>query len=175
MPSANKLLPEDVEDIIALYKSGYSISDIARYKKVANNTIRHHLSSNNIPIHGIEYKTINPEKRENIIRTYQAGHSLNETARRNGVSPDAVRRCLQNAHITVRISPENQPLFNKLDTLAIIRLYRMGLSTVDIAKKFDCAQRTIYNVLKRNGVKFRSPSEAMKLVLQRKRKINNEL
>lgn len=55
-----------------------------------------------------------------------------------------------------------KPLFSTSDTIKICQLYlKERLSQHNIAKRFNCSQRTISDIIKRRGLKTRSPSETM--------------
>ena len=118
------------------------------------------------------------EQEREICREYEDGKSIPELRKqfgfthihrilkRNGVKmrslAEGVRRFYENNTSPIRI-------FDKKTEKKISQSYLEGKSSIELGEAFGVSHRTISNILKRNGVKTRSISEARKL-LYRQRK-----
>lgn len=99
---------------------------------------------------------LDPHKEE-VIRLYKEGKSINEMAEIFGCSYSVVYRFLKKNKMKINKKVYNRS--SKLDPYKeeIISLYNKGLSIDDIVEKFNASRSTIYTFLKKNNIKTKGP------------------
>lgn len=95
-----------------------------------------------------------------IIEMYMSGMTQKQIGKLMGIDENKIRRTLQAKNVKAREAKEYLILFNEEQSKDIIELYLSGLNQGEIARQYGCSKKAILNVLKRNNVKMRSPSEA---------------
>jgi DNA-binding CsgD family transcriptional regulator len=148
----------DLDDnlIIRLYEDGKSGREIGEHFGVARDTIIKRLKENKIKIRfSSPLIKLNEEK---IIYLYNSGKSSIEIGSLLHCSPSGVLGVLRRNRIKIRLSTSGLSL--GLDEDKIIQLYKSGKTGCSIANVFMCSYATIYNILKRNGLKKRCKKTA---------------
>lgn len=156
-----KLKNEDIPEIINLYHQGLSSNKIAEIYNVASTTIKRLLLKNNVPARKpSEYlKKFPAEKEAEIILYYQNGNSIIKTAEYFKCSQEVIKRILKQHNISVVPAKVYSKKLTSTQQKNILELYKKGLTTEQIAKKYKVRRRTISTVLKENNVKTRTTSK----------------
>lgn len=92
-------------------------------------------------------KRTNPEIEEKVIKSYLKGNSCNSVAAQLGINSVTVLNILKRNNITTRTKGG----IYKLPVDDIIRDYRNGIRIIELAKKYNVHERTIYNYLESVG------------------------
>lgn len=100
------------------------------------------------------------EQINRIIELYQSGMTQKRIGREMGIDENKIRRTLQAEKVKAREPKEYLIMFNKEESKEIIELYKGGLNQNELAEKYGCSKKAIANVLKRNNIVKRTPSEA---------------
>jgi hypothetical protein len=110
------------------------------------------------------------EQERQMAAEYAAGATCRTLSAKWGLSPPCVRRAIRRAGGTLRTAHErylNNPtaygvprMFLAEEEAAIVREYVAGDRTAVIARRHACTLATVLNVVRRNGGKTRSLSEA---------------
>ena len=91
----------------------------------------------------------------NIIRDYRSGMGLKKLSTIYHRDWKAIRNILITAGVKINIQTRK-----KINKPEAVKLYKAGISTYKIAKKFNCAPRTVRQCLIRDGTTLRKPEEA---------------
>lgn len=89
-----------------------------------------------------------------ICKKYKSGINTPQIAKEYGVNPTTIRNILIKNNVVLRSSQTSNRKM-KFHTEEIFKLYKKGLSSVEIAKKFNVNNSTILRELRKSGVKIR--------------------
>ena len=95
-----------------------------------------------------------------IIELYKSGLTHRKISLETGIDENKIRRTLQMEKVPARDSSFYLKMFNKFQEDDIIKKYISGANMNVLAKEYNCSQKAIRNVLNRNNIEHRSPSEA---------------
>lgn len=96
-----------------------------------------------------------------IVKLYESGLSHREIGEKMGFSAIKVGRVLKEEGTPAKESSFYKILFNEIQEKDIIRKYLDEKKNMnELAKEYECSRKAIRNVLIRNDVKRRTPSEA---------------
>jgi len=137
--------PEEEARIIQEYRAGVPIYKIARKFQAANRRIGKVLQD-----HGVSRGRPHPEDLE-VARLYHAGMSVERVARAIKRCPYTVRKRLAAMNIEVKARFPIRGQRPDLNDQEIIQLYRAGMTYRDIAAKFNCSWKSIYNRIVKHG------------------------
>lgn len=110
-------------------------------------------------------KLILPE--DEICSKYLKGKTMIQLGNEYGCSTSSISNILKRSHVKSR-SFRDAALIGwnlELPSQEIIDLYNSGISSTNIGKKYNCSPGTILTLLKKNSVKIRSLSDAIRLKL----------
>src|SRR5699024_8686143 len=95
------LKPEQVDELVALYRQGWTLVRLAERFGIHKRTAAAHLVRRSVPIRG---KGLAEEDRAEAARLYEDGATLLDLGLRFGVSQQAVRRALVTLGVKIRPS-----------------------------------------------------------------------
>lgn len=155
------------DEIITLYRSGLSMTQIGEKLNSGHRTIGKRLLSAKEPIRSMsEALTMRMGPKasdEEISQMYLSGLDSVEIAEKLDVDPTTIRKRLHKGG-TMRSRSEAQTMRRGLlDDAEVVKLYREGMSLLQVAKKFGVSHPAIRYRLKKVGEPIRSISEARKL------------
>ncbi|MFF0492516.1 hypothetical protein ACFYTQ_26100 [Nocardia sp. NPDC004068] len=101
-----KLLPDEVEALVAKYQAGASIADLAREFGMHTQTVDAHLKRQGVEKRG-SYK-LSPDQADKAVRLYADGWSTIEIAKEFSISTTAARLTLIRAGVTLRSSRQGR-------------------------------------------------------------------
>ena len=141
-----------VKEIVRKHKNGIGTYKLAYEYKVDVQTIRKLLKET-----GVEFKKVLPV--EEIVKKHQDGKNTVELAHEYEVSTPTIKRLLKKAEVKLRNLSEAQ-IGKILPVEKIVKKYNDGNSTYELADEYRVSNSTIYRLLKNEGIKLRSMSEA---------------
>ena len=89
-------------------------------------------------------------EREDVILSYKAGESLDSLSSRFGCSPTPLRAFLKRHNVIIR--PSVRPKCLSVHGSTVESLYRSGVSTVELAKRFGVDRNTVGAFLRYKGI-----------------------
>ncbi|WP_411157172.1 helix-turn-helix domain-containing protein [Nocardia farcinica] len=101
-----RLLPDEVQKLVAQYEAGASIADLARAFGVHTQTVGTHLKRQGVEKRGAFQ--LSREQAELAVNLYADGWSTIEIARHFDISTNAARLTLVRAGVTLRSSTEGR-------------------------------------------------------------------
>lgn len=108
-----KLLPDELQSLVAKYEAGASIADLAAEFGMHTQTVDAHLKR-----HGVEKRgafKLSPERVDQAVKLYADGWSTIEIAKKFNISTNAARLSLIRAGVTLR-SPREGRWYTKRKT-----------------------------------------------------------
>lgn len=154
-----KISPDDENDICKSYRKGVLTKELARKYDVSRITILNVLKRNKIAIKAIFPKNNNfkvtKEDECHICDEYVEGLSSVKLSNKYNLNPSTIIAILKRRGVQIRQSRKSH-IFSTEEEKKICKEYEGGLSTYQLAKKYDSNHVTIYNILKRRGVSLRS-------------------
>ncbi len=152
---------EENNKILELFNKGLSTIKISKKLNCSQTTIGRRLNYLKVPREGKRDKLkLNDSKIKKLYT--QENSSLFKIAKIMDCSPDTISMRLK--RMGVEIDDRNKVKNLNKDKIKIIKLYENGKSTQEIAKIFGCVDSSIFNILKKNGIKLRERKEASKLM-----------
>jgi DNA-binding CsgD family transcriptional regulator len=153
----SRLTLEQRAEVVRLYVSGktsialaaefgIAVATVLRIVRISGEVVR---SSAN----GQEKLTL--KQRDEVVRRYVAGETSRKLAAQYGVSYLTVLSSVRRAGEQVR-SKSSPSMFTEEQEQKICNKYSNGAGISDLSLMFNCADCTIYKVLKTNGVALRS-------------------
>ncbi|WP_410613954.1 hypothetical protein [Amycolatopsis sp. lyj-109] len=97
--TARQLRPEDIDELVRMFKDGASIPDLAAKYRVYRTTIGQHLRARGIDTQHFAFK---PEDVRTAGRLYDAGWTLDQLADRYQVGNETVRARLVESGVRMR-------------------------------------------------------------------------
>lgn len=107
---------------------------------------------------------LNKEMRAEICRLYESGQTTYALGEMFGVAAQTICNTIKRAGIKPRNPADYSPLTRHADEMR--RLYSTGLSTREIAERFNCAAQTVANILGRLGVELRFRARPKEVIEQ---------
>ena len=161
------------EEIVYLYRSGLSMTQIGEKLNSGYRTIGKRLLSAKEPIRSTSetliLRTGPKASEEEINQMYLGGLDSSQIAEKLDVHPTTIRKRLHESG-TMRTRSEAQTLRRGvLDDGEVVKLYREGMSLLQIAKKFGVSHPAIRYRLQKVGEPRRSISEASVLARRAKK------
>lgn len=162
MTAARKWTEEEITEIKRLYcEEKLSLTKVGKKFKVDKAAIKRLLVQQQIKIRSSSEtrRQVTDEQIRDFYRRYELGESLEAIGKSHGFSSgDTVAKYLQEKGLYKRKKKVDD--FPRSKYPDIVRSYKDGVNTVELAKKYQCSRITIRNVLIRSGVELRSMSEA---------------
>jgi lambda repressor-like predicted transcriptional regulator len=137
----------DGHEVVELYHSGLLISEVAKAVGCSANTVTSKLVNSGLVPDNHLLKIDDKE----LLDTYTGYGSLTKTAAHFRVSTHFIKKNLIKNGITV-FRHKN---WDAADTPEAIELYRLGMSTAKIGRKFGFSHTTIISELEKSGVQLR--------------------
>ena len=104
---------------------------------------------NGIPAHSYR---VYQEKQEDICNDYKSNMTLNQICKKYNISPSTLYKILRNNNIVIGEKRRRILERRDIDSQKVCDYYKQGLSSHEIAKKYNCSNETILNIIKRNGI-----------------------
>jgi len=98
----HRLRPREVDELVAGYRAGSSVYELAERHRVDRKTVSIILERRGVPR---RYRLIEGEQLAEAIKAYESGDSLATLGAQMGVSPYTIRRALLGAGVTIRPRP----------------------------------------------------------------------
>lgn len=155
-------------DVIALYRDGMSVPDIAGLRGLTDKRIYAILKQHDVtlrPRRGVG-NVLSAAQEAAIVVAYVGGTDAVRLAERYAVGSTTVYGALQRAGVARRT---NREIFRKLSDpqeMEIVALYGQGLPASQIAGRYSIHSQSVYNILERHSVDRRSGSEASVVYLR---------
>jgi DNA invertase Pin-like site-specific DNA recombinase len=155
---------EQIQDIIDMYTSNISTTDIMRKYDMRNTAIYRLLRKYNIPLHGHkDRKTLSADEVEDLVLWYQEGVKQQEIAKRLGVSVYIVRQLLKNNSQSGYARKSGNKFitlcnFASDDVENMIEQYQSGISAEQIGRQYGVSDDTIIKKLREHNIEIRSRS-----------------
>lgn len=149
--SAQKLTLDDRQELVEMYKEGFSAYEIGEKFNICHQSVLYYIHKSNIPIRHGRTPKVN-EKR--LCEDYQNGASINNLAQQFDCSLTTIKYYLK------RNGYEDFNLANhqNIDPKIILNDYQNGLSVKELAKKYKYSEITIRKKLKSQGIVFKRKS-----------------
>lgn len=148
-----KITEQSLINLIQLYSDGIGIKFLAKEFKCSEKTIRDALIRNNISVKK-KKAPITKEQSIKIIDLYNKGISITLIAKDAGACKSRVTDFLKEKNIfKLRKRETGTLLENNIDK--IIQLYSEGTDIKDLAKEYNCCEKTIRDMFHKNNVKLR--------------------
>jgi transposase len=169
MPARIVFSPNQVDEIIRLYKSGVVCEKLAPMFGVSTPTIAKLLRRNNIAKN--KYTTnpgtrgkISPDQEKEIINMYNGGFQRTEIASKFNVTPFAISTILKTNKIRIRTNTDKKGKrkLSEQQEKKVVLYFLKGKSFYELAEEFDVSDTTIRKTLKRNDVdlkKYKRPMQ----------------
>ena len=166
----NKTDKKTEQEICRRYKAGEGSGELAEAFGVSTVCICRIIKRNGIEARSNKeaHGGLTDEQEQEVCRRYKAGENSVELGRAFGVSTVCICRILKRNKVKTRSNKIAQGGLTDEQEKEVCRRYKAGESPTELGEAFGVANPTIFGVLKRNGVKTRSISEAKKLAHQRK-------
>lgn len=100
LPVQRRLAPDEVTELVASYRNGADVMDMAKRYRVNRTTVMAHLRREGVPPR--HPGAVTPENIDRAVRLYEAGESAEFVAGELQVAPSTVRRVLKKAGVTMR-------------------------------------------------------------------------
>lgn len=97
-----RLLPSEVEELIAARVAGAEINDLASRFGIHRATVINHLNQSNTPKRRRQGRTLTPDQLQRAGQAYASGLSLIEVGEQFDVDKRYLRRALPKAGFTIR-------------------------------------------------------------------------
>jgi DNA-binding CsgD family transcriptional regulator len=107
-------------------------------------------------------KPVNVDK---CIELYHSGLSMNEVGRQLGHHHSVIKYHLIRNNVPIR--PQSVSQRKNISSKEIAKLYKDGMSAVEIADEFGITYQCVYDRLAEYGMKIRSRKEQIKIMIQR--------
>ena len=146
---------EDISRRMAdLYKQGHSRRSIAARFGCDPTTLNRVLNEQGMEIPPAPSRHfVTQAECEMIVKLYHQGLSHSEIATKIGCVPQTIGKILRKLNIPIRV--QGPDAYSDEDQQKMADLYKIGISTVEIAVGFDCTNRTVLMILQKHGVKIR--------------------
>lgn len=147
--------PEMVDQWVVAFQNGESVLTIAEQFSVNSETIRTHLKKRGIKMRkqGAQSQ-ITPDEEGQWADLYRAGSSVSQIAKQFGVSETTVSAHLRNIGIKMRKGFETNRKITDEQINEWIELYKSGLSTPHIAKRYKVSSTTVLKYLHDCGIQI---------------------
>jgi DNA-directed RNA polymerase specialized sigma24 family protein len=149
------LSPREEDEVIAAYEAGMSQPKIGEVFGVSHGTV-----SNILKRHGVKtregrfYRALSSKEEDEVIAAYEAGMSQREIGEVFGVHHNAVYNILKRHGIKAR-EPGFPRALSSEEERALVGAYLGGSSGMVLAEMFGISFSSVYNILKRHGIKTR--------------------
>lgn len=97
----NRLKPEEIDRLVAMYESGSSVNQLAELVKIHRTTVMAHLKRRGIPTRPT-VRALTDEQVQEVIKLYKGGLSTAAIAIRYDVNPGTIRNELIRADVPRR-------------------------------------------------------------------------
>ena len=151
-----------IQGIKEAYESGESVNQIAVRLGLTPVQVRSLIRKQGGTFRkGREPSALTRDQELRVIEEYQAGDGLTKLGQRYGVSTAAISNALKRNNVRIR-TEQGQRRFTEVTETLIVKNYENGESAADLASAFEVSEKTILNVLRRNGVTPRPSNRARK-------------
>lgn len=157
MSAPRVFTPEERQAIKRAYcEDGLSTQQLSKLYDCWPVTMWRLIKSFNVPMRaqrGGRPPKISPGDEPVVVEAYLRGVSVKDLARQYGVSRTAIYSALRRRNAT---RPRGQPYKIPQGSWPdVVAAYRGGQTAKQIARQYDCDERTVYEVLRRLGVTLR--------------------
>ena len=161
--SSKAFSDEEERVVIEKYKKGMTAKEIAEEYGLTNAPVLKVLKRSGYdPYQDTQErkKKLTAAQKEEIEKAYKTGDTLQELARRHGVTDPTIKKELLELGVDIRSYSEAQGGLVNDKILELIDLYKAGWSTVQLAEKYGIGSGTVGRYLDRSGIERRTSSEA---------------
>ena len=139
---------EKQQKVIAMYKSGISIENIAKYFDCCEDTVSTLLHRLHIIVHSYNTRLMNIADKDKIFELYESGLGIKSISDICGCSYSTVYSIIH-ANKTIKIHPKQERI--QVDNQKILKLYNLGYTFKEIEMKPDIVNGALDEVLENRG------------------------
>lgn len=153
---------EQIQDIINMYTSYISTTDIMKKYNMRNTAIYRLLRKYNIPLHSRrDIQELSLKDIDGMVSLYQQGVTQQDIAERFGISVYRLRKILKDNSNSGYVRKSGNKFvtlcnFSEEDVLDIVYKYSSGISAEQIAVQYNVSDDTIIKKLRELGIEIRN-------------------
>lgn len=144
-----KIYQEKQEDICNDYKNDMTVNQICKKYNIGPPILYKILRNNDIVIGEKRRRLDIWQKANEVCQSYLEEKSLKKVSEKYDVSVFTIRNMLLENNINMQ---EQYGKRKDIDEQQVCNYYKQGLSSYNIAKKYNCDKNTILNIIRRNGL-----------------------
>lgn len=145
-----KIVDDKYDEIVSMYKAGFSATKIASLYDVDRHVICNILSQLGYNISWNKI-SINRDELNELVQKYETGHSLKQLAKEYGCSAPALKDYLIRKGIDIRV--KYSILENEEDQLSLIDEYtNRTLTLKELLCKYHCSFEIFKRILNKHGI-----------------------
>lgn len=153
-----KLTEEQKKEIVELYRSGKSSTEIGKIYNRNFSSILDILHNSGESVRDPRRCKLNEEQKTKCIELYRYGKTFKEIAKQYDVSPSTINNVLSRSGEVKRKGGNRAKVFSEKEIKDIIKLYRHGKSSEQIGKKYCVSHSVIINALRNVAEQIRHGS-----------------
>ena len=140
---------EKQQKVIAMYKSGISIENIAKYFDCCEDTVSTLLHRLHIIVHSYNTRLMNIADKDKIFELYESGLGIKSISDICGCSYSTVYSIIH-ANKTIKIHPKQERI--QVDNQKILKLYNLGYTFKEIENETGYSEWCIGRSLREQGI-----------------------